>query len=583
MPHIFISYAKSDRTHALDLAGELRAHGFSVWIDQGSIGGAKNWTTEIVEAIDACSTFLCLLSPHSLASQNVAKELHLASEKQKNILPVLLERVTLPSNFEYSLAGLQRVQYEDRPAILQALESLHGLPAAEALPPVTASLPADDSIHIAVLPFDDLSPDHDNQWFADGMMDELISTLGSLDRVKVPSRSDVLHYRDHRRKSREVSNELGVRYLIEGGVRKSKEKIRINASLTDTLKGEQLWSNKFDGTFEDVFAFQESVATNITAALKLKLSPQEEQQVEDHGTQNAEAYELYLKGRHEQYYVTKESYLRALELYEQAATLDPKFERAHIGAASICCFYYREYSKDPKWLNRAEATLAKIESIAGETARSLYIRGMIEWLKGDDVAAITTLTRSTELDPKYHNPFNVLGAIHMGNGNYPAAAEALQRVTELVETTMGYFNLLNAIAQTGDNERRIQVAEKSLPVFDRYLLREPEDHQSAVSRAFILLWAGKKEEAAEAAANLLARSELSGVSLYDLGCLFGDLDKPELFVSLFRKAIKNGYREIEQTRNLVNDITNPALRRELQLALDELEKVIQQESVEQSA
>ena len=171
MPEIFISYSKSDRTHALDLAGELRAHGFSVWIDQASIGGAKNWATEIVEAIDGCSTFLCLLSPHSLASRNVAKELHLASEKQKHILPVLLERVTLPSNFEYSLAGIQRVYYHDRPAIFQALESFHhGIVATEQTPPpmersgigggwgVVQPAPEDDSIRIAVLPFDDLSP-----------------------------------------------------------------------------------------------------------------------------------------------------------------------------------------------------------------------------------------------------------------------------------------------------------------------------------------------------------------------------------------------------------------------------------------
>ncbi|HZK75860.1 MAG TPA: toll/interleukin-1 receptor domain-containing protein, partial [Candidatus Kapabacteria bacterium] len=129
MPEVFISYAKSDRPHALDLAGELRAHGFSVWIDQGSIGGAKNWTTEIVEAIDACTTFVCLLSPHSLASHNVAKELQLASEKRKHILPVLIERVTLPSNFEYSLVGLQRVYFQDRPAIFKALELLHGIDA----------------------------------------------------------------------------------------------------------------------------------------------------------------------------------------------------------------------------------------------------------------------------------------------------------------------------------------------------------------------------------------------------------------------------------------------------------------------
>ncbi len=482
MSEVFISYEKSDRTHALDLAGELRAHGFSVWIDQGGIRGAKNWATEIVEAIDACSTFVCLLSPHSLASPNVAKELHLASEKRKNILPVVIEKVKLPTNFEYPLAGLQRVYYQDRPAIFQALELLRGVPATEeTLPRMERSGIGgeDDTIRIAVLPFDDLSPDHDNQWFADGMMDELISTLGSLERVKVPPRSDVLHYRGQRKKSREIAREVGVRYLIEGGVRKAGEKIRINASLTDTLRSEQLWTNKFDGTFDDVFAFQESVAKNIIAALKLKLTSEEIQKVEDHGTEHAEAYELYLKGRHEQYYVTKESYLRALALYEQAAALDPNFARARINIASLCCAIYREQSKNPQWLRRAEARLAEAQEVTGETSRTLMIRGMIEWLRGDIEAATSSLTRSGRLDPKNYNAFNILGSLYMEQRNYTAASDAFQRVVDLtrIRRHTSTFLLLSARPKKSDDARksRGRRCRCSTPIFsESQTIRMPQ-------------------------------------------------------------------------------------------------------------
>src|ERR1700757_5367167 len=109
MADVFLSYAKPDRPQAIALADELRAHGFSVWIDQTSIGGAQNWTAEIVEAINSCSTMLVILSPRSVASHNVAKELQLASEKRKHIFPVVLEKTALPPLFEYPLAGLQRV------------------------------------------------------------------------------------------------------------------------------------------------------------------------------------------------------------------------------------------------------------------------------------------------------------------------------------------------------------------------------------------------------------------------------------------------------------------------------------------
>ncbi|MFI5201432.1 MAG: tetratricopeptide repeat protein, partial [Candidatus Kapaibacterium sp.] len=547
---------------------------------------AKNWATEIVKAIDACSTFLCLLSPHSLASHNVAKELHLASEKQKNILPVVLEKVKLPSNFEYSLAGLQRVQYEDRPAIFQALELLHDVPATDETPPpmersgigggwgVVQSPKEDDSIHIAVLPFDDLSPDHDNQWFADGMMDELISTLGSLDRVKVPSRSDVLHYRKHHKKSREIARELGVRYLIEGGVRKANEKIRINASLTDTLPGVQLWTNKFDGSFDDVFAFQESVSKQITAALRLKLTPEEKEKIAEQPTRDAEAYELYLKAREQQSLLTREGYEKALELYEQAAKIDPDFTDARIAIASACDMYFREYSRDPKWLKRAEKSVEEVEKMLGETAKTLWIRGEIEWLRGHSEAAIAILTKATEIDPTFRNPYTILGTLHLTAGNFFEAAKAFRSYVNLHEDTFGYLNLLIVLNQFDDQEQLRDAANKALTVFERHLHLHPNDETAMVHYVFVLLCAGRRDDAAQLAEQLIQRNDLGGHALYNLGGLYDDLGKPELYIDLLRRSIAKGYREIEQTRNYVFTTRNEKCEQELREIIAELEETI---------
>lgn len=579
MAELFISYSRRDAPHALDLVADLRAEGYSVWIDQGGIEGAQNWSSRIVEGINDCCTLVLLISPHSLGSHNVAREVQLALEKGKNILPVIIEQASLPSNFEYSLAGLQQVSYFDRTAILKALEMLRsGAPVAQLPEQSVLSDEEESFIRVAVLPFDDLSPQHDNQWFADGMMDELIGTLGHLELVKVPSRSDVLHYREHRAKSRVIARELGVRYLVEGAVRKAGERIRINATLTDSRQGEQLWGNQFDGTFEDVFNFQESVARQVTEALKLHLTPKDAEHIEARVTQNVEAYELFLKGRHEQYYYSKESFIRALDLYEKAAAIDPKFERAYVGIASICCVYYREYSKDLKWLQRAESSLAKAEQIAGETSRTLYIRGMIEWMKGGIQQAIDFLNRSVVLDPTYPNTLNVLGAIHMANGDFVDAAMAFQRVTDLGEDTMAYFNLLGALDNCGDSEsvRLRNLAQKALPVFERYLLREPGDSNAAVSKGFVLHWAGRNAEAMEMADQLFSADNLGGQVKYRLGTLYQILGKPQLYLALLREAIGSGYRELEQTRQFF-ETENPALKREFQTIITELEETIERE------
>ena len=119
MPDIFISYSRKDSTQALTLAERLRAEGLDVWIDRQGITGAEQWASEIVEGINACSTFAILLSEYSIASENVLRELTLASEKRKRLLPIALERVKLPSSFEYPLAGLQRVTISDFDAILR--------------------------------------------------------------------------------------------------------------------------------------------------------------------------------------------------------------------------------------------------------------------------------------------------------------------------------------------------------------------------------------------------------------------------------------------------------------------------------
>ncbi|HZK77181.1 MAG TPA: tetratricopeptide repeat protein, partial [Candidatus Kapabacteria bacterium] len=474
-------------------------------------------------------------------------------------------------------------------------ELLHGIDATEQTPPpmersaiggeasptmrgVGQSATEDDSIRIAVLPFDDLSPDHDNQWFADGMMDELISTLGSLDRVKVPSRSDVLHYRDHRKKSREVANEMGVRYLIEGGVRKAGEKIRINASLTDTLRGEQLWINKFDGSFDDVFAFQESVSKQITQALKLKLTPEEKEKIAEPPTRNAEAYELYLKGKQQQYLVTREGYENALALYEQAAQLDPEFADAYIAIASVCNVYFREYSRDPKWLRKSELNVEHAEAITGETAKTLWIRGEIEWLRGNNSNAERMLLRSIALDADFKNSLSSLGTLYLNGSNYREAAKFFLRALEIQEETILYFNLLLALDALDESDLLKETAARAILTFDRYLFRTTENHNATLHYAFVQFWAGNFTKASNLASKLLESDSLSGQSLYNLGCLYDCLGKPEVSILLFERALECGYREIEQTRNYVFTTKNEECEQAFRKIVARLEAIIEEES-----
>src|SRR6187402_2242747 len=168
MADIFISYSSKDRAQAEQLVELLASAGLSVWIDKQGIDVATSWSGEIVDAIEGCKAFVVLLSPNSIASVNVVKEVSLAAEQKKKILPLDLEPVELSRDLKYHLAGIQRSAMTNIDAIIRALDKF-GLAATSA--PVAPHIvkETDSRKSLIILPFEDLSPTQDNGWFADGL------------------------------------------------------------------------------------------------------------------------------------------------------------------------------------------------------------------------------------------------------------------------------------------------------------------------------------------------------------------------------------------------------------------------------
>ena len=570
MADIFISYSSHDREKALSLADELRSLGTSVWIDQ-AIDGAAQWSAEIAKALDECKALVFLVSKTSVSSKNCVKEITIAAEADKHILPVDLEDIPLPREFKYHLAGIQRVAYSNREAIRRAIENLISTNSVETRH--GASLPSlENPIRLAVLPFDDLSPKKDNAWFADGMMDELIGTLSAIGKLRVASRSEVIYYKKHRPKAKKIADDLKVRYLIEGSVRKAGEKIRITASLSDMAFGEQLWMNNYDGTFDDVFDFQETVSKKIAEALKLKLTPQEEKAIQEQPTENTEAYELYLKGLEFHRLLTRDGYEKALKLYEDAVVLDPEYTDAYLVIANVAATYYRECSRDPKWLRRAEDNLKKAEAITGETAKTLWIRGEIEWQKGNFDEAERVLLRSTELDPKFHGSFNILGNIYMKISKPERAVWAFTEVVKIIDNHQAYSNLVIALSNLGDMIQLQRTAMNAIPVMKKHISQIPDDLTAHVNYAETLLRANRRDEALIEADRLAKRNDLDGMNLYNLGALYSHLGIQNKSVKMFQRAVSNGFREIEAFKSQVND--DPNIQIQLEKIIKKLENII---------
>ena len=186
---------------------------------------------------------------------------------------------------------------------------------------------------IAVLPFTDLSPAHDNAYFSDGITEELITTLAEVEGVHVAARTSVFAFKDRRVDVREVGRQLGVATVLEGSVRKAGGKLRITAQLANAADGYQLWSESYDREVDDVFAIQEEISRAIVSMLRGHLVATSPVRIAERSTQDADAYDLYLKGRYAWHQRTEDGLRRATDYFGQAVARAPSYARAYVGLA----------------------------------------------------------------------------------------------------------------------------------------------------------------------------------------------------------------------------------------------------------
>ncbi len=542
MSDIFISYSRKDSEQALQLAERLRNEGMSVWIDQQGIEAATTWSGEIVDAIEGCKAFLILLSSHSMQSENVAKELSIASENKCKLLPVAIEDIPLARDFKYPLAGIQRVAYTQHDAITQALVSC-GIIAVK-----TTAKKKDARKSLLVMPFEDLSPTQDNLWFADGLAGELIDKLSHIKSLKLIDRKTSRDLRTTKLSMYEIAETLEVQYVIEGSVRKFGDQIKISTSLLDVTEGEYLWQDSHKGVMADIFEMQELVADKVVAGLKLHLGSEEKNEIGKKLTENAEAYEFYLKGLEEFSRYTQAGFERALAMYGEATRLDPDFAAARSGLAIAHLQIYRIYDRNRLHLEAAARAIEEVRRIEGESKLWCWGMSHFHYTKAAYGEAERCARRSLEIDGEFAHGYAALGQILHAQNRLEEAVDALRELVKRRPNTSAYLQLLISLNELGDMEGLQSTAQEALPVYEKHLKLNPEDLNAAVNYLYVFRCAGKWDEARLRASELMQRQEIEGIGLYNLACLFCSLDEKVQALEALRRAIARGYSEIELLR-----------------------------------
>jgi adenylate cyclase len=323
MADIFVSYARQDKARVAPLVGALERQGWSVWWDPAIIPG-QEFDDRIAEEIDRASAVVVIWTPTSVASRWVRGEAREAADRARLPIDVrALHTIDLDDWNGDPDSGLLR----------QVVSALSGLLKDVSRIDATAELERRRSI--CVLPFVNMSRDPEQEYFSDGLSEELLNQLAQLKGLKVAARTSSFAFKGQNPDLKVVSEKLCVEHVLEGSVRKAGNRLRITAQLINCADGYHLWSNTFDRELDDVFQIQEDIACAVADALKITLGMGETTLLPG-GTKNVEAYDLYLRAQNllRQFGLSESQ--RAIALYHRATDLDPGFALAWAGLGVAC-------------------------------------------------------------------------------------------------------------------------------------------------------------------------------------------------------------------------------------------------------
>ncbi len=297
----------------------------------------------------------------------------------------------------------------------------------------TVSLPGEKSI--AVLPFENFSPDKDNAFFADGIQDDILTSLAKIKDLRVISRSSVMGFRDAAAQNlRQIGETLGVSNILEGSVRKEGDRVVVNVQLVDSQNNRQIWAHHYDRTLADSLGLQGELATDIADRLRATLSDDEKARTTTKPTQNAEAYVFYLRASQ----ISRnpdtllEDYKTAEGLYSQAIELDPDFALAHARLASVCAEIFRYYEPTESWRTKARAEAETALRLQPDLAEAHFALGQcIYWMDQDYDRALQQFEIASRLSPNNADTQRLIAAIERRQGKWQQALEAYERVARI--------------------------------------------------------------------------------------------------------------------------------------------------------
>jgi adenylate cyclase len=544
MARVFLSYAREDVDTARHLAQAIGARGHDVWWDRHLHGGSR-FAAEIDRALKNAEVVVVLWSERSVESAWVQDE---AAEGRDSgrLVPVSLGSAKPPLGFrQFHTIDLGPWSGDGQSEIVDVLVHAivrtcgadapkHTEEAGEASKPRAKA-------SICVLPFANMSGEPEQEYFSDGISEDIITDLSKISALSIVARNTAFMFKGQTVDVKEVAQKLGVSHVLEGSVRKAGNRVRITAQLIDGGAGDHVWADRYDRDLTDIFEIQDEISKAIVDALRLKLLPEEKKAIETRGTSNVDAYNLYLMARQQWVSGTFGDVRRdeaIARLCRQATSLDPNYSQAWalMGFAQIELRFW--HGKDENALPAAECALA----INPKIPEALIIKARYLEEDGQGEEAQQEVRKALALDPESWEVNREAARMLFRHGKFGEAIPYFEKAASLMETDWHNPSmLLSCYRATGDEESLRRAAKTTLDRVEIAIAKDPTNGPALAAGASALCMFGDQTRARDWVQRALLLDPDNLSMRYNLACSLSleleDLDAAvEILQPFFEKV-----------------------------------------------
>src|SRR6266704_1386169 len=405
-------------------------------------------------------------------------------------------------------------------------------------------VPAERSL--AVLYFENLSGAKEDEYFRDGMTEDIITELSKISQLRVFPRAEMLAYRDKPITAPQVGQELNAAYVLSGSLRRAGNRLRITAQLVETRTRHSAWAERYDRELKDVFELQDEIARSITQALRITLTPQEEKAIACKPTEDARAYDYFLRGRGYIRRETRSDLELALQMYERAIELDSGFALAYAGTANACAAIYEWHERNARWIEKGLAACERALRVERNLPEALVAQARILYSEKKYDRAIPLALQAIERKPDCPGAYNVLARCYFASDHWHEAAALVDRAIEANGDDYNmYIPLITSLMRLGQPEASALLRQRHTRVLEQQIQLVPEDARARVLLASNYASTGEKTAAIRELQIATALRPNDSNILYNAACVYGLFGEKQEALDSVRKAIAAGYKNFD--------------------------------------